>query len=56
MKETTPTLMTLFLSELLIREIIFFTEQTNIREILDEKISKFYENSYENIKLISQKQ
>ena len=54
MKETTPTLMTLFLSELLIREIIFFTETTNVREVLDKKISKFYEDSYENIKLISQ--
>lgn len=52
-EETNPMMMSLYVSELLIREIVFFTTTESIRETLDSKISQFYEKSFSRIKKIS---
>lgn len=53
-EETNPIMMSLYVSELLIREIVFFTtDDGSVHKTLDLKISQFYEKSFSRIKKIS---
>ena len=55
-QETSPMLMSLYISELLIREIVFYACKEDVHKNLDDRISLFYQESYDKIKsLIGEK-
>jgi len=54
--ESNPMMMSLYVSEILLREIVFFSNRhdvESIRQDLDLKISEFYKKSYSKIKKMS---